>query len=128
AQVYYPEYIYDVVDKGSNIEKDMDDIGSETTSISSMSSMNTFNVPSTLDFASEIPGLLFVSILFPYNFCYERTIEHQNPDYTLVQIEDGIALPSSGPLCKMSVGGKNNAIIHMLWKRAPEFSLKFLSE
>lgn len=80
-------------------------------------------------FAKEIPGSLFFSILFPSNFCYTRTTENNtNPLYHEVQIEDGIILPDSGPLCKKTVGAKNGSIVHVLWKRSPECALKFLSD
>lgn len=78
-------------------------------------------------FTESIPGALFVSILFPPNFCYTRTTETHplKPD---VIIEDGILTPKSGPLCVKSIGGKNGSIIHFLWKISPEVALYFISE
>lgn len=81
------------------------------------------------DFIEEIPGSLFISIIFPKYFCYTK-----NSDPVLVSskpkvlIEDGILLPNSGPLCVKTIGGKNNSIIHDLWKISPEIALKFISD
>jgi len=81
------------------------------------------------DFTESIPGSFFISILFPSNFCYTRNTEnHIDPKYHEVKIDDGIILPDSGPLCKKTIGSKNGSIVHVLWKRAPEFALKFLSD
>ena len=75
----------------------------------------------------EIPGMLFLSILFPCNFCYTKTTD-TDPLRPNVEIEDGIMLPSSGPLCTKSVGAKNGSIIHVLWKESQELALYFISE
>lgn len=78
-------------------------------------------------FTESISGALFVSILFPPNFCYTRTTE-THPSKPDVIIEDGILTPKSGPLCVKSIGGKNGSIIHFLWKISPEVALYFISE
>lgn len=82
-----------------------------------------------LKFADEIPGSLFMSILFPPNFCYTRYIDpaavESKPS---VEIEEGIILRNSGPLCVKTVGGKNGSIVHDLWEQSPELALYFLSE
>jgi len=78
-------------------------------------------------FTDSIPGSLFVSILFPPNFCYTKMTE-THPSKPEVIIEDGMLTPKSGPLCVKSIGGKNGSIIHFLWKISPEVALYFISE
>ena len=78
-------------------------------------------------FTDNIPGSLFVSILFPPNFCYTRTTE-THPIKPDVIVEDGILTPKSGPLCVKSIGGKNGSIVHYLWKISPEVALYFISD
>jgi DNA-directed RNA polymerase beta' subunit len=78
-------------------------------------------------FTDNIPGSLFVSILFPPNFCYSRTTE-THPSKPDVIVEDGILTPKSGPLCVKSIGGKNGSIVHFLWKISPEVALYFISD
>ena len=80
------------------------------------------------EFAESIPGSLYMSILFPPNLCYSRTIDNENEKYTEVEIEDGILKSDSAHLCVRTVGAKNNSIVHVLWKRSPEMALKFLSD
>lgn len=73
----------------------------------------------------EIPGKLAISILFPFNFCFQKKtdVNVKNP---IVKINDGIVLPDSGPLCKKTIG---SAIVHVLWKEySPEVALHFLSD
>jgi DNA-directed RNA polymerase beta' subunit len=79
------------------------------------------------NFADEIPGPLFLSILFPHNFCYTKTTETDplKPD---VLIEDGIILPESGPFCVKTVGAKTGSIVHELWKNSQELALHFISD
>lgn len=79
------------------------------------------------DFSEEIPGNIFISIIFPHNLCYERRTD-VNKIYPTVLIEDGILLPNSGPLCKKSVGASNSSIIHWIWKESVEYALYILSE
>lgn len=101
AQEYYPEFI--------------------------RSCINPIDGSNTLEFTEEIPGSLFVSILFPSNLCYSRTIELENGASQDVKIEDGVLLKDSVHLCAKSVGGKNNSVVHVLWKRNPWLALKFMS-
>ena len=76
----------------------------------------------------NVPGKLLASILFPFNFCYERYTE-TNERFPKVIIEDGILLPDSGPLCKKTIGAKSGCITHILWKDySPEVACKFLSD
>lgn len=76
----------------------------------------------------KIPGKLVSSILFPPNFCYKK-VTNVNKDFPIVEIIDGVMLPSSGPLCKQIIGSKSGSVIHILWKEySPDTSLKFLSE
>lgn len=101
AQEYYPEFIRSKIDP--------------------------IDASITLEFTEEIPGSLFVSILFPSNLCYSRTIELENGTSQDVKIEDGVLLKDSVHLCAKSVGGKNNSVVHILWKRNPWLALKFMS-
>lgn len=81
-----------------------------------------------LRFASEIPGKLLASILFPPNFCYTRRT-NTNEFCPEVKIENGVLLPSSGPLCKNTIGSKSGGILHVLWKEySPEIAQKFITE
>lgn len=82
------------------------------------------------DFTDKIPGTLFISIVFPSNFRYSKFLS--NPDSPVsskpsVEIKDGVVLQNSAPLCKRSIGGKNNSCVHYLWKRSPDIALDFLS-
>ena len=78
--------------------------------------------------SEEIPGKLAFSILFPANFCYER-VTNINSQYPKVEIKDGVLVPTSGPICKQTIGAKTNSIVHVLWKEySPEIALSFLSE
>ena len=78
--------------------------------------------------AEEIPGKLFLSILFPANFCYSRYSD-TNVFLDKVKIVDGVILPDSAPICKKIIGSKRNSVIHVLWKDySPEVALVFLSE
>jgi DNA-directed RNA polymerase beta' subunit len=77
--------------------------------------------------AKSIPGQLFVSIVFPPTFCYEKTT-NTITSKTTVFIEDGILLPKSGPLCKQTIGAKNSSIVHDLWKINDSLALSFLSD
>jgi len=63
----------------------------------------------------SIPGKLFVSVLFPFDFTYYRTTD-TNENYPIVQIERGIVLPGSGPICKKIIGAKGGSAGHILWK------------
>lgn len=85
------------------------------------------NEDGKLTIQEEIPGNLFVSILFPRDLCYSRTIENQNPKYTQVEIEDGVLLAESCHLCAKTAGGKPNSLVHILWKQSPELCLRFMS-
>ena len=78
-------------------------------------------------FTKEIPGSLFLSILFPSDFCYKK-LTNILPNKPKVRIEDGIITPTSGPLCRKSIGGKNGSIIHDIWKRSQEMCLCLLSD
>jgi DNA-directed RNA polymerase beta' subunit len=78
-------------------------------------------------FTEFIPGLLFMSILFPANFCYSKKVDF-SPEKPSVIIEDGILLPTSAPLCSKTVGGKAQSTLHDLWKRSQELALYFLSD
>jgi len=80
-------------------------------------------------FAERIPGSLFISIVFPSNLCYSRKTDvHSDERRSKVVIEDGVLLPSSGPICKKTIGSTSGSIVHVLYKRSPEKALKFLSE
>lgn len=67
----------------------------------------------------EIPGKLFLSIIFP---------GYLNYNSNGVVIKRGIILPSSNRLCKKTIGSKKNSVIHFLWKESPEIALAFVSE
>jgi DNA-directed RNA polymerase beta' subunit len=76
----------------------------------------------------KIPGKIFASILFPPNLNYKRKTD-TNPKYPVVEIKDGIILPSSGPLCKKVIGAKANSIVHLLFiEYSPDETLRFLSD
>ena len=75
----------------------------------------------------EIPGSLFISVLFPHNFCYTKNTE-TDPLKPEVLIEDGIVLPESGPFCVKSVGAKTGSVVHELWKNSQELALHFISD
>jgi len=80
-------------------------------------------------FNDNIPGCLFLSVIFPPTFCYTRTTNvHDDPKLSAIKIENGVILPNCGPICKKSIGSSNGSIVHELWKIDPEYSLKFLSE
>lgn len=84
-----------------------------------------------LDFADKIPGGLMISIVFPSNFEYTKHLSSpESPviNKPSVEIKNGIVLPHSAPLCKRSIGGKNNSCVHYLWKRSPDMALCFLSD
>ena len=99
ARVYYPDYI----NKSSKIKPCV--------------------------FNDYIPGALFVSALFPPNFCYEKTTGvHDDPKRSKVVIINGVLQPFSAPLCKKTVGSSGRSIVHDLWKLNSEYALKFLSE
>ena len=120
AQKYYPdniialEEIYEEPTDGE--DSDLDEL-------------NTQNY--ILQFTEKIPGSLFVSILFPNNFCYEKIIDDPIiSDRPRVEVVDGILLllHLSAPLCKKSVGAKGGSMIHDLWKRSQELALTFISD
>lgn len=89
---------------------------------------NKSGIDSKWDIADSVPGKLVASILFPQNFCYTKTTK-TNSEFEKVIIEDGILLPTSGPLCKKVIGAKQCSIVHILWKEySCEVSLNFLSD
>ncbi len=65
-----------------------------------------------------IPGKLVASIIFPSTFCWSRKTD-TNEKLPIVTIKDGIILPTSGPLCKKSIGGTSGSVIHPIWKGIP---------
>ena len=76
----------------------------------------------------EIPGSLFLSILFPPKFFFTKKTE-TNKEFPVVKIENGIIARDSGPLCKKSIGAVANSVVHFLWKTVcPERSRRFLTE
>jgi DNA-directed RNA polymerase beta' subunit len=76
----------------------------------------------------KIPGKLMASILFPPNLNYKKYTE-TNPNFPMVEIENGILLPNSGPLCKKVIGAKANSLIHILWlEYSPDETLRFISD
>ena len=76
----------------------------------------------------EIPGSLFFSFVFPSDFCYEKKTDISE-DFPIVRVENGILLPTSGPVEKCVIGNKGSSIVHVLWKEYhPELCRKFLSE
>lgn len=76
----------------------------------------------------EIPGKLFYSILFPRNLNYKKKTD-VHPHHPIVEIENGIILPTSGPVCSKIVGSKQGSIVHILWKEySPDIAVDFLSE
>lgn len=75
----------------------------------------------------EIPGKLFLSILFPENLHYTRKT-NTNPQKPVVKIEYGIITPDSGPLCAQVIGIKGGSICHVLWvEYGCQVAEKFLS-
>ncbi len=69
----------------------------------------------------DIPGKLLFSALLPSTFSYKK----KRPDVT---IQNGIILPESAPLCKNSIGAKENSIVHVLWlEYGPETAQNFIS-
>lgn len=76
----------------------------------------------------KIPGKLYASILFPPNLNYKRKTD-TNPNHPIVEIENGILLSNSGPLCKKIVGAKANSVVHLLFiEYSPDEALRFLSD
>jgi DNA-directed RNA polymerase beta' subunit/intein/homing endonuclease len=83
------------------------------------------------NFTESIPGALFLSVIFPPNFRYTKKFRAEEiivPSKPSVEIKDGIILPISAPLCGKTVGGKNNSIVHYMWKKSPEMALFFISD
>jgi len=69
----------------------------------------------------SLPGTLLFSALLPSSFSYKR----KRPD---VVIQNGIILPHSAPLCKKSLGAKENSIVHLLWlEYSPKIAQNFIS-
>lgn len=102
AYVYYPDYIF--IDDNNNEED------------------NVYTI------ADRVPGKLLISILFPRNFCYERTLEIDKGINVTISITDGIMHIDSGPLFKKIIGGKASSIIHQIWKDySPEVASHFLT-
>ena len=62
-----------------------------------------------------VPGKMVASMIFPATLSYEQ-VTNVHPDYPKVMIRRGIVLPRSGPLCKKTIGIKNNSITHYIWK------------
>ncbi|ALX27641.1 hypothetical protein GMAR_ORF267 [Golden Marseillevirus] len=67
----------------------------------------------------KLPGKVLFSVLLPDFFCYDKGD---------VRIEDGILLPSSGPLTKSDLGPKaGNSIVHLLWlERSEQIAAEFI--
>jgi len=126
AKKYYPEYIIEDIQP----VKDTSTYREKENSLTEEESFLEFSpVFENLKFAPKIPGSLFLSVLFLPNFCYERTIDPPIvASKPKVIIEDGVILPSSGPLEARTVGGKNGSVVHDLWKCSPELSLYFISD
>jgi hypothetical protein len=101
----HPSYIHEIEDVSGNIQK-------------------------KYEFAKEIPGSLFYSIVFPPNFCYTTSsnIISVLPSKPEIIINDGILDPKSGPLSGKCIGAKNGSIIHDLWKQSPELALYIISD
>lgn len=75
----------------------------------------------------EIPGTLFLSILFPPDLKYEKVTD-ENPKYPMVKIEEGVILPGSGPICKKVVGARAGSYLHEVAIRCPDMAIEFLTE
>ncbi len=68
-----------------------------------------------------ISGKLLFSALLPPSFFYKK----KNPE---VVVENGIILPESAPLCKKSIGAKENSMVHLLWlEYGPKMAQDFIS-
>ena len=68
-----------------------------------------------------LPGKLLFSALLPSTFSYKK----KRPN---VVVQNGIMLPESAPLCKKSIGAKENSIVHILWlEYGPETAQNFIS-
>ena len=61
-------------------------------------------VPEKYKFTDKIPGRLALSIVFPKYFTWSRKTD-VNERLPYVEIKNGVIKPTSGPLCKKSVGG-----------------------
>jgi DNA-directed RNA polymerase beta' subunit len=81
----------------------------------------------TLDLIAEIPGTLFLSILFPPDLKYEKVTD-ENEKYPIVKIEEGVILPDSGPVCKKVVGARAGSFLHEIAIRSPDMAIEFLTE
>ena len=78
--------------------------------------------------ASEIPGKLAISIIFPRNFCYKKETKI-NDNFPLVEIKYGIMKPDSGPLCKKSIARSRCSAIQYIWKNIGyQAAADFISE
>lgn len=75
----------------------------------------------------EIPGTLFLSILFPPDLEYEK-ITDENPKFPVVKIKEGVILPDSGPVCKKVVGARAGSYLHEIAIRSPDMAIEFLTE
>ena len=68
-----------------------------------------------------VPGKLLFSALLPATFSYKK----KRPN---VIIQNGIMTPESEPLCKKSIGAKENSIVHVLWlEYGPKTAQDFIS-
>lgn len=80
-----------------------------------------------LTFSNSIPGRLFVSILFPPDFCF-RYKNNINSKFPIVKIKDGIMLPDSGPLERKSLRGGNSVIHNICIEYNTEICQDFISD
>lgn len=76
----------------------------------------------------RIPGKLFVSIVFPPDFKYER-VTNTNERFPIFIVDNGVILPNSGPLDKSIIGRSGGSVIHVLWKMySPKTAANLLVE
>lgn len=76
--------------------------------------------------SDECPGKLFISIIFPKGFFFEKTTDTKKSQPKVV-IENGILLKNSGPLCSKVIGAKTNSIIHLLGNKSPSLCEEFIT-
>lgn len=82
----------------------------------------------TLTIADTVPGKLFISVLFPEDFHFKAPSIKVDGTSLVVTIQNGVILPTSGPLTKMHVGNKQCSVIHRLWlEYSPTVALDFIT-
>ena len=76
---------------------------------------------------AQIPGKIVASIVFPREFNWQR-VTKTNERLPLVEIENGMITPRSGPLCKKCIGATSYSAIHPIWKMSPDLACQVISE